>query len=178
MYDPVSKRQRKAWAFIMVLSYSRHRFVRFVFTMDIASWIDCHIRAFEFFGGVPSTIVLDNLKQGVIKPDIYDPVLNRAYGDLERHFGFVADPARVRSPRLKGKVERMVPVVRQHLLAGRFFKDIREANQRAVHWARYEIGQQVHGTTKQRPYEMFLKEERAALQPLPDKPFEIPLEQK
>ena len=175
MYDPVSKKQRKAWAFIMVLSYSRHRFVRFVFTMDIASWVDCHIRAFRFFGRVPSVIVLDNLKRGVIKPDIYDPTLNFAYADLERHFGFVADPARVRSPKLKGKVERMVPVVRQHLLAGRLFKDIQEANKRALSWGRHEIGQQIHGTTKRRPYAVFLKEERAAFQPLPDRPFEIPL---
>ena len=175
MYDSVSERKRKAWAFIMVLSYSRHRFVRFVFKMDIACWIDCHIRAFQYFGGVPSSIVLDNLKQGVIKPDIYDPTLNFAYADLERHYGFVADPARVRSPKLKGKVERMVPVVRQHLLAGRSFKNIQEANKRALIWGRHEIGQQIHGTTKRRPYEVFLKEEKGVLKPLPDKPFEIPL---
>jgi transposase len=175
MYDPVSKRQRRAWAFIMSLSYSRHRFVRFVFRMDSPTWIDCHLRAFEFFGGVPATIVLDNLKPGVIKADIYDPTLNRAYADLERHYSFVADPAKVGSPKLKGKVERVVPVVRQHLLAGRFFRDITEANQRALLWSRNEIGQQIHGTTKRRPYPVFLQEEKPTLTPLPAEPFEIPL---
>lgn len=102
MLDPVSGKTRRAWAFIMSLSYSRHRFVRFVFRQDIPTWIDCHIRAFEFFGGVPASVVLDNLKAGVVKPDIYDPTLNRAYAELERHYGFVADPAKVASPKLKG----------------------------------------------------------------------------
>ena len=124
LYDPITQKERKSWAFIMSLSYSRHRFVRFVFSMDSPTWIDCHMRAFAFFGGVPATVVLDNLKSGVLKADIYDPTLNLAYADLERHYGFVADPAKVRSPKLKGKVERVVPVVRQHLLAGRSFKDL------------------------------------------------------
>jgi len=131
MYDPESKRQRKAWAFIITLYYTRHRFARFVFRMDSANWIDCHIQAFEFFGRVPSVVVRDNLKAGVVKPDIYDPTLNLAYADLERHYGFVEDPAKVRSPKLKGKVERVVTVVRQHLLAGRTFSDINEAKSRA-----------------------------------------------
>jgi len=128
MVDPVSGKTRRAWAFIMSLSYSRHRFVRFVFRQDIPTWIDCHIRALEFFGGVPASVVLDNIKAGVVKPDIYDPTLNRAYAELERHYGFVADPAKVASPKLKGKVERGVGVVRRHLLAGRSFHDVQEAN--------------------------------------------------
>ena len=175
MLDPVMEKNRKTWAFIMTLSYSRHRFVRFVFRMDSPTWIDCHIRALQFFEGVPATVILDNLKPGVLKPDIYDPTLNFAYADLERHYGFVADPAKVRSPKLKGKVERVVPVVRQHLLAGRCFKDIMEANQRALCWCKNEIGQQIHGTTKRRPYSVFLEEEKSSLKPLPDEPFEIPL---
>jgi len=175
MYDPISERQRRAWAFIMTLSSSRHRFVWFVFRMDAPTWIDCHIRAFQHFDGVPATIVLDNLKPGVIKADIYDPTLNRAYADLERHYGFVADPAKVRAPKMKGKVERMVPVVRQHLLAGRFFRDITEANQRALPWSKHEIGQEIHGTTKRRPYQVFLEEEKSTLKALPAEPFEIPL---
>ena len=175
MNDPKTERERRAWAFIMSLSYSRHRFVRFVFRMDSPTWIDCHIRAFQFFGGAPATVVLDNLKTGVVKPDIYDPTLNFAYADLERHYGFVADPAKVRSPKMKGKVERVVPVVRKHLLAGRSFKDIHKANQRALFWCKHEIGQEIHGTTKKKPYPVFLEEEKSFLKPLPGEPFEIPL---
>jgi len=175
MVDPVTGKLRRAWAFIMTLSYSRHRFVRFVFRQDGPTWIDCHIRAFEFFRAVPATIVLDNLKPGVIKPDIYDPVINRAYGELERHYGFVADPAKVRLARHKGKVERSIPVVRQQLLAGRTFKDIDEANDRALKWCREEIGMEIHGTTQRRPFEVFQKEEAACLKPLPQELFERPL---
>ena len=102
MVDPATGQSRRAWAFLMTLSYSRHRFVRLVFRQDVDTWIDCHVRAFEYFQGVPATVVLDNLKSGVTKADIYDPVLNRAYGELERHYGFVADPAKVGLARHKG----------------------------------------------------------------------------
>ncbi len=175
MVDPATGKARRAWAFIMTLSYSRHRFVRMVFRQDADTWIDCHIRAFEYFQGVPATIVLDNLRSGVIKPDVYDPVINRAYGELERHYGFVADPAKVRMARHKGKVERNVPVVRQHLLAGRSFQDVDEANERALKWCREEIGMEVHGTIQRRPFEVFQKEEAACLKPLPREVFERPL---
>jgi transposase len=175
MVDPETGKRRRAWAFVMSLSYSRHRYVRFVFRQDVARWIDCHVRAFEFFGGVPASVVLDNLKSGVLKADIYDPTLNRAYAELERHYGFVADPAKVATPRQKGKVERAIPVVRKHLLAGRHFSDINEANERACRWSREEIGMEVHGTTKRKPFEVFVNEEAAHLKALADEPFECPV---
>ena len=174
LVDPLRGKARRAWAFIMTLSYSRHRFVRFVFRQDVPTWIACHVRAFEFFGGVPACVVLDNLKSGVVKADIYDPTLNRAYAELERYYGFVADPAKVGAPKLKGKVERGVGVVRKHLLAGRTFRDVDEANERALRWCREEIGMEVHGTTKRKPYEVFLKEESVHLRLLPPEPFECP----
>ena len=148
MRDPQSGKQRKAWAFILVLSHSRHRFVRFVFRQDSDTWQDCHIRAFEFFQGCPRLLVLDNLKSGVLKADVYDPTLNPAYAELERHCGFVADPAKVRAARHKGKVERQVPVVRQQLIAGCRYRDIDQANRRALGWCREEIGMRVHGTKR------------------------------
>ena len=175
MYDPVTERKRRTWAFIMPLSASRHKFVRFVFGQDTPMWLDCHERAFQWFMGVPQRIILDNLKSGVLKADIYDPIMNRAYADMERFFGFVADPAKVMMAQHKGKVERAVPTVRKHLLAGRIFKDINEANERALHWCRDEIGMELHGTTKKKPYPTFLAEEKAHLTALPSLPFERPL---
>ena len=172
MYDPETERKRRAWAFIMTLSASRHKFVRFVFHQDTPAWLDCHERALAFFGGVPQRIILDNLKSGILKSDIYDPTVNRAYADMERHYGFVADPAKVATPEHKGKVERAVPIVRGQLLAGRIFKDINEANERALHWCKDEIGMEVHGTTKKKPYPTFLAEEKAHLAALPPTPFE------
>lgn len=171
--DPETGKQRKAWAFIMILSYSRHRFVRFVFRQDSRTWIDCHLRAFDFFAGCPKTILLDNLKSGVLKPDLYDPTLNPAYSDLERHFGFVADPAKVRMPRHKGKVERQVSVVRQQLMAGRSYRNLDEANEYALDWCRNQIGLRHHGTTQRKPYEVFREEEAAQLLALPQEPFEL-----
>ena len=175
MYDPETEKTRRTWAFIMTLSSSRHKFVRFVFSQDTNMWLDCHERAFAFFGGVPQRIILDNLKSGVLKADIYDPTINRAYADMERYYGFVADPAKVRTPEHKGKVERAVPIVRKHLLAGRTFKDITDANERALHWCTEEIGMEIHGTTKKKPYPAFLAEEKSRLAPLPEVPFERPV---
>jgi transposase len=175
LYDPETERERRAWMFLMTLSWSRHRFVRFVFRMDASTWIDCHVRAFQFFGGVPETVLLDNLKTGVLKADLYDPTINRAYADLERYYGFVADPARLADPKMKGKVERGVPTVRQQILAGRSFGDIHEANRYALHWCREIVGRAIHGTTKRMPYSVFLEEEQSQLKPLPDEPFEMPL---
>ena len=174
MRDLESGKLRRAWAFILILSHSRHRFVRFVFRQDNRTWLDCHIRALKFFGGCPTLIVLDNLKNGVLRPDLYDPTLNPAYAELERHYGFVADPAKVAMARHKGKVERCVPVVRQQLLAGREFRDIDEANQRALQWCLQEVGLREHGTTHRKPYEVFLAEEAPELLPLPEQPYEAP----
>jgi hypothetical protein len=118
---------------------------------------------------------MDNLKSGVVKPDLYDPRIHRAYADLERHYDFAADPAGVRRPKHKGKVERSIPVVRKHLLAGRKFADIRDANERALAWCRFEIGNEPHGTTKCKPYDVFISEEKEHLKPLPKAPFDIPI---
>jgi len=172
MKDPVSQKMRKAYAFIMILSHSRHRFVRFVFKQDSQSWIDCHIRAFHFFGGVPLTVMIDNLKSGITTADFYDPILNRTYGELERHYGFVCDPTKVRTPEHKGKIERSVTIVRQQVIAGRCFKDIEEANVYALQWCRHEIGTRASRTTGQAPWEKFIKEEKAFLKPLPSHDYE------
>lgn len=166
--------RKRLWAFVLTLSYSRHRFVRFVEHQDIATWLDCHIRAFEFFGGVPATVLLDNLKSGVVKPDLYDPTINRAYGELERFFGFVADPAKVRTPEHKGKVERSMPVVRQQLVAGRIYHDLADANEKALVWSRDEIGMVPNGTTHEAPRIRFERDEQSVLKELPRHRFEMP----
>ncbi|MBU1413726.1 IS21 family transposase [Myxococcota bacterium] len=162
------------WMFIMTLSYSRHRFVRFVKRQDLPTWLDCHVRGFEFFGGVPRTVLLDNLKAGVVRPDLYDPRINRAYGELEHHYGFVADPAKVATPEHKGKVERQNPVVRQQLVAGRTYRDDADLNERALTWCREQVGREPHGTTGEAPVTRFERDERPALLLLPESPFERP----
>lgn len=165
---------RRLWVFVMTLAYSRHRFVRFVERQDLATWIDCHVRAFAFFDGVPETVLVDNLKAGVVRPDLYDPTINRAYAELERHYGFAVDPARVATPQHKGKVERAMPTVRQQLVAGRDYSDLATANEAALRWCRDTVGREPHGTTHEAPVVRFERDERATLKPLPPTAFECP----
>ena len=172
MYDTLQAKARKTYAFIMTLSYSRYRYVEFAFSQDTKSWIQSHINAFYFFGGVPKTVLLDNLKSGVIKSNIYDPVINKSYSELERFYGFVVDPAKVRSPQSKGKVERSVQIVRQQLIAGRNYADIAAANQAAKTWCKDLIARQITRTTGKTPEELFAIEQQS-LQPLPEGHFDI-----
>ncbi len=174
MWDTKKERKRKAYAFVMTLSHSRYRFVRFVFHQDTKTWVDCHIRAFSFFNGVPKSILLDNLKAGIIRADIYDPTLNRTYAELERFYGFVADPAKVRKPAHKGKVERSIPIVRQQLIAGCDYININEANKRALQWCKDEIAHVVTRTTGETPATIFFREEQAVLLKLPVQVFDCP----
>jgi hypothetical protein len=119
--------------------------------------------------------LLDNLKAGVVKPDLYDPTINRAYGELERHYGFVADPAKVGTPEHKGKVERSVPIVRQQLAAGRKYLDLADANEKALSWSLTGIGMEKNGTTREEPVIRFERDEKQTLLPLPSSRFEAPL---
>ena len=168
-------RLRKTYAFVMILSHSRHRYVEFVNSQDQLSWAQLHINAFKFFGGVPSRVILDNLKAGVIKYDIYDPTLNETYSELSRFYGFIIDPARAYKPEHKGKVERSIRIVKEQLIAGRDYKNIDEANSKALKWSQDEISQRVCSSTGCKPIDVFIKEEKAALMGLPSGIFDMPL---
>lgn len=172
MPDPKTKELKRTYAFIMTLSYSRMRFVYFTFRQDTDTWIECHIQAFNFFGCVPAVILLDNLKAGIIKPDIYDPTINVVYAELEKHYGFIADPAKVRTPAHKGRVERSVPIIRQQLIAGRSYENIIKANHFAQVWAKDDIAHKIVRTTGETPWERFIRDEKPAMLPLPAEPFE------
>jgi transposase len=172
MKDSKTGKMRKTYAFVMVLANSRHRYVDFSFSQDVKSWVQSHINAFKFFGGVPKTILLDNLKSGIIKANIYDPTINRTYGELERFYGFVADPAKVRTPEHKGKVERSVLIVKQQLIAGRVYDDINYANESALHWCSNIIAHKITRTTGKTPAELFTIEQPLLLK-LPAGNFDI-----
>jgi len=177
-YDPVAKQKRRVYAFIGTLAFSRHQFVDYVYKLDQQSFIDSHNRMFEFFGGVPKRIVLDNLKTGVIKPDLYDPTLNKAYTEMAEHYGCFLDPCRVRKPKDKGKVENQVPVFRQkfrQMLALCPDLTLEQINRQGRQWCCGEYGHRVHGTTQLQPYPTFLELEKPALTPLPARPFEVPV---
>jgi len=99
--DPATGRMRRVWAFVMVLAFSRHVFVRPTLSMNQAQWTAAHVEAFAYFGGAVRRVVPDNLKTGVIKPDIYDPRLNRSYEELGAYYGVLIDPARAVKPKDK-----------------------------------------------------------------------------
>ncbi|MDI6893780.1 MAG: IS21 family transposase [Bacillota bacterium] len=171
--DPVTGKRRMAYAFIMVLAYSRHMFVRVVFSLDSRMWLTSHVVGLEFLGGVPRRVVLDNLADGVLKPDIYDPRFNRAYAELALHYGFLIDPCRSGHPTDKPRVERGVRYVRDNFWRGRNFLSPDEANREAVRWCLEVAGRRIHGTTRQRPLELFEREERQHLFSLPAEPWEM-----
>jgi transposase len=174
LYDPHMKKNRVLHAFIATLSFSRLKYIEFAPRMDQKSFVAAHVRMLEFFGGVPQRVVIDNLKAGVVKPDLYEPKLNRAYEELAEHYGFFVDAARVRHPKDKGKVERTVPLVRElfrKLKALHPQLELATANHRARDWALLDNGMKPHGTTGLLPAAVYRELERPALKALPASPF-------
>ena len=170
--DPVTGRVRAVWAFAMVLCCSRYLFVRPVITMDQRAWTECHVAAFEFFGGVPARLVPDNLKTGVDRPDLYDPRINRSYSELAAHYGCLVDPARSRKPRDKAQVERPMPYIRDSFWRGREFTSLAQMQAEAARWSAGVAGQRpcrpLDGAA---PAAVFEAAEKGALSPLPRDPF-------
>lgn len=174
--DPATDRIRRVWGFMMVLSFSRLMFLRPVLSMDEQSWVHSHVLAFEFFGGVPARVVPDNLKTGVIKPDLYDPLINKAFGEFAAHYDCLIDPARVRKPRDKARVERPVPYARDSFFAGRSEEFMSEVHMQddALRWCHVVANQRQHrGIDRVAPRALFDAEEAGALLALPPAPFEL-----
>jgi transposase len=170
--DPVTGKLRTVWAFVMVLACSRHMFVRPVLKMDQRAWTECHVAAFGFFGGTPARLVPDNLKTGVDKPDLYDPKLNRSYGELAAHYGCLIDPARALKPRDKARVERPMPYVRDSFWRGREFASLPQMQAQAVRWSLETAGRrQCRPLEGAAPAAVFDAVEKDALRPLPAEPF-------
>ena len=170
--DPVTGKLRAVWAFVMVLACSRHMFVRPVLKLDQRAWTECHVLAFEFFGGAPARLTPDNLRTGVERPDLYDPKINRSYAELAAHYGCLVDPARSWKPRDKPKVERPMPYVRDSFWRGRQFASLEEMRAGAERWSREVAGQRrcrpLDGAS---PAAVFAATEKDRLKPLPAEPF-------
>lgn len=173
--DCLTGKRCRLWVFAMVLSHSRHMFARAVRRMDQIAWLESHVAGFEFWGGAPARLVPDNLSSGVLKADLYDPKFNRGYEELAHHYGVLIDPARAGKAKDKPRIERMVPYIRESFWAGRDFAGLglEEINRELRQWCLRVAGLRIHGTTRQRPLELFEAVERAALRPLPPEPFEI-----
>jgi len=168
--DPQSGKYRRTRLFVMTLGYSRKSVRLLVFRSSSRVWAELHEKAFRRLGGSVRIVVLDNLREGVLTPDIYDPTLNPLYRDLLAHYGVVAMPCRVRDPDRKGKVEAGVGHAQKTPLKGQRFESLEEAQAYLDHWEARWADTRIHGTTKRQVAAMFA-EEKPHLLPLPLEPF-------
>jgi transposase len=172
--DPLTERVRRVWAFVMVLACSRHMFVRPVLRMDAAAWVAANVAGLTFFGGVPRRLVIDNLRAGVDRPDLYDPKVNRSYAELAAHYGCLVDPARRGKPTDKPRVERPMAYVRDSFWRGRAWTDEADMQVRALVWCTQVAGRRPHRSLDgAAPLAVFEAVEAPALAPLPREPFEL-----
>jgi transposase len=164
--DPKTGRYRRPRLFVMTLRYSRHSFRRVVWKSSQQVWAQLHEEAFRYFGGCVQYVVLDNLKEGVITPDLYEPEINHLYAAMLAHYGVVADPARVRDPNRKGTVENAIQHTQGTALGGRRFDSIEEQNAFLVRWEANWASKRLHGRARRQVEAMFL-EEKPHLRALP-----------
>jgi transposase len=168
--DPATGKYRRTRLFVLTLGYSRKSVRLLTFQSSSQIWAELHEKSFRRLGGVTRTVVLDNLREGVLSPDIYDPALNPLYRDVLQHYGAVPLPCRVGDPDRKGKVESGVGHAQKTPLKGLRFETLEQAQQYLDHWEERWADTRIHGTTKRQVAAMFA-EERTALLPLPLEPF-------
>ena len=168
--DPQSGKYRRTRMFVLMLGYSRKSVRLLCFRSSTRTWAELHEKAFRRLGGSTRVVVLDNLKEGVLVPDIYDPSVNPLYRDVLAHYGVVALPCRIRDPDRKGKVESGVGHAKKTPLKGKRFESLEEAQAYLDHWEEHWADTRIHGTTKRQVAAMFA-EEKPLLQALPLEPF-------
>lgn len=175
MLDSETGRKRKLWALIVTLSYSRYQFVWPTFSQTTAAVCEGLDQAWWFFGAMPRTLIPDNTKAMVKDPDALNPTLTAAFLDYVQARDIFVDPARIRSPKDKARVENQVPFVRESWFAGETFSSLADARQSAVYWCKEDAGMRIHGTTRKVPREVFLAEEKASMLAPPREGYDVPL---
>ena len=164
-------RKRRTHVLRIVLSHSRKAYSEAVYRQTTDEFIRCLENAFRHFGGVPKTLVPDNLKAAVLRADWYDPDVNPKLQSFCEHYGTVLLPTKPRMPRHKGKVERGVGYVQDNSLKGRVFASLEEQNEHLLQWETTIADTRIHGTTRKQVAQVFEDQERAALQALPRERF-------
>jgi transposase len=168
--DAQSGKYRRTRLFVMTLGYSRKSVRLLSFRSSSRTWAELHEKAFRRLGGSTRVVVLDNLREGVLVPDIYDATLNPLYRDVLAHYGVVALPCRIKDPDRKGKVESAVGHAKKTPLKGKRFESLEEAQAYLDRWEASCADTRIHGTTKRQVAAMFA-EEKSSLLPLPLEPF-------
>ena len=168
--DPQSGKYRRTRLFVLTLGYSRKSIRLLAWRSSVRTWAELHEKAFRRLGGCPRVVVLDNLKEGVAVPDLYDPAVNPLFRDVLAHYGVVALPCRIQDPDRKGKVESGIGHTKRTPLKGMRFESLEEAQAYLDRWEQAWADTRVHGTTKRQVAAMFA-EEKPHLLPLPLEPF-------
>jgi transposase len=168
--DPDSGKYRRTRLFVMTLGCSRKSVRLLTFKSSSRIWAELHEQSFRRLGGSTRVVVLDNLREGVLSPDIYDPGLNPLYRDVLAHYSVTALPCKVRDPDRKGKVESGVNHAQMTPLKGKKFESLKDAQAYLDHWESHWADTRIHGRTKRQVAAMFA-EEKPFLQALPLEPF-------
>jgi len=169
----VGSTRRRLSFFVMVLCDSRLMYVEFTVAQTMEHFLACHQNAFQFFGGVPKKVMVDNLKSAVLRRQVGQaPVFNPRYLDFAGHYGFKIAACNVRKGNEKGRVENAVGYVKKNFLNGLDIADFSAVNPAARNWLDSIANVRVHGETHEKPCDRFEKE-KPTLQPLPAQPYDV-----
>jgi hypothetical protein len=171
----VTGQRRKLHALIITLSFSRYTFVWPTFVQTTQAVCEGLDAAWKFFGAMPRTMVPDNMRAIIARPDAISPVISAAFLDYVQARGIFVDPARIRSPKDKPRVENQVTYARENWFAGETFTDLSDMRRSAEHWSSEIAGTRIHGTTRQVPREVFAAIEKPAMLPPPSESFDVPI---
>ena len=163
----------KTHFFVMTLAWSRHQYAEIVRDQKVETWLGCHRRAFEFFGGVPGKMIIDNLKSAIVKASYHDPQVQRSYAECAEGYQFLISPCPPNEPQKKGRVESGVKYIKNNFMPLREFRSLHDANEQLRNWIMETAGNRIHGTTKERPLTLFAETEKHVLKPLPPVPPEL-----
>jgi len=166
-------KRKKAWVFNMRLCYSRLDYYEVVFDQTVRTFIQAHINAFKYFGGVPKIVKVDNLKAAILEANFYEDTYQKLYKKFCDYYGCNPLPCRVRQPQEKGKVEAGIKFIKNNFFTGRKFTNYQELATNLKHWLDRQ-NQRLHGTTKKIPKEVFINDEKAKLINLPLNDFIMP----
>jgi len=166
-------KRRSTWVFRIVLSHSRKGYAEAVHRQTTDDFLRSLENAFAHFGGVPRTLVIDNLRAAVTRADWFDPELCPKVRSFAEHYGIAILPTKPYTPRHKGKIERGIGYVKGNALKGRTFNSLAEENQHLLGWETSVADTRIHGTTRRQVKEVFEQAERPALLSLPDSRFDL-----
>ena len=167
-------KRRKLWALVVILTASRYMFVWPLLVQTTVALCEGLDAAWSFFGGVTKRIVPDNMTSAVVRPDAKDPGIQRSFLEYAQARGIFVDPARVRRPQDKPRVENQIAYVRERCFDGESFASVDDARGHAERWCRDVAGTRVHGTTRRVPREVYETEEKPLMLPAPSAPFDVP----